>query len=584
MDYQKNIQRVKEQDQNDWNHVHSQLQRVNRKSISVSHPNDEEEKEAEHVSRKVMNGESATINGTGNGINRKGEGAVETTPEFETQLEASKGNGKGLPEDLHQEMGEKMGADFSGVKMHVDSQANSMSENINAKAFTHGQDVYFGRGQFDPVSHQGRSLIAHELVHTVQQSNSGVLRKINRQHIDEITPIDNKLVKRIAQSSDTPIDALARSLYDMCTAIMNNHIVALHDFNNFILAPSEKSTEEQLLEILLGIAKSFFMPFMNEAVSVLFKIWGLAKPDPATTTDEIDFDWKGVIVEGGKSSAESTFDKIKENISAGEGYSVAKFFHDLITSLNTERNEFASKVEFFGQYELAAYNSLPSQTDKDSFRKELSSMVLLLQSEMNSKYSVSNLMKQLALKWIARNRKVTKKGRPKKSGAHIEYVIEQEEGKQIKLEKVTVHGPYADQVEGILDNTTRDGIKQGLNSGIRLDELIVPVHVIFNKETPSSTAEESSQWNSASRWLIMGSVQNASAQDKRKTGPLADDLQLELNALLTGDAICNLPVITKFGEYNEAKEARQEKRHKRREKRLEKNKKSYGYDPDKLDE
>ncbi|HTF05897.1 MAG TPA: DUF4157 domain-containing protein [Bacteroidia bacterium] len=174
----------------DWDEVHNQMLEVQRKgllqkkSLAISDPGDADEKEADEVARKVVSGESAEVHGTGGTVNRKGEGSAETTPEFQAKLESSKGGGQSLDESTSKEMGAKMGADFSGVKIHTGTEANAMSENIQAKAFTHGQDVYFKDGQHNTSSNEGKELLAHELVHTVQQGGEKVQPKIHRQKED----------------------------------------------------------------------------------------------------------------------------------------------------------------------------------------------------------------------------------------------------------------------------------------------------------------------------------------------------------------------------------------------------------------
>ncbi|HTF04535.1 MAG TPA: DUF4157 domain-containing protein [Bacteroidia bacterium] len=174
----------------DWDDVHNQLLDVQQKnavqgkSLDVSEPGDADEKEADEVARKVMGGEPATIHGDGGTINRKGDGATKTTADFQTKLQGSKGSGDPLPEDVQQEMGSKMGTDFSNVKVHSGSEAGNMSESINAKAFAHGQDIYFGKGNYNPQSSAGKELLAHELVHTVQQGEGKVQPKIQRTESD----------------------------------------------------------------------------------------------------------------------------------------------------------------------------------------------------------------------------------------------------------------------------------------------------------------------------------------------------------------------------------------------------------------
>ena len=62
-----------------------------------------------------------------------------------------------------------MGADLSGVRVHTDSEADGIARSVQAKAFTHGSDLYFSRGTYDPSSSSGKHLLAHELTHVVQQ-------------------------------------------------------------------------------------------------------------------------------------------------------------------------------------------------------------------------------------------------------------------------------------------------------------------------------------------------------------------------------------------------------------------------------
>ena len=61
------------------------------------------------------------------------------------------------------------GADFSDVRIHKDTNAVQMSEELNAHAFTHGSDIYFNQSQYKPETTEGKALLAHELTHTIQQ-------------------------------------------------------------------------------------------------------------------------------------------------------------------------------------------------------------------------------------------------------------------------------------------------------------------------------------------------------------------------------------------------------------------------------
>ena len=86
-------------------------------------------------------------------------------PEAEREADrlASAAQGARTPEEVKTRMGERLGADFSGVRFHTDSGAFHTAEDMGARAYATGRDIYFGQGGFDPA------VAAHELVHTVQQ-------------------------------------------------------------------------------------------------------------------------------------------------------------------------------------------------------------------------------------------------------------------------------------------------------------------------------------------------------------------------------------------------------------------------------
>jgi hypothetical protein len=66
----------------------------------------------------------------------------------------------------------RFGCDFSKVRVHSGSVAAALAQSFGASAFTIGNDVVFGSGQFEPATDRGRHLLAHELTHVAQQSDS----------------------------------------------------------------------------------------------------------------------------------------------------------------------------------------------------------------------------------------------------------------------------------------------------------------------------------------------------------------------------------------------------------------------------
>ncbi|NET58188.1 MAG: DUF4157 domain-containing protein [Symploca sp. SIO2E6] len=91
------------------------------------------------------------------------------SPNLEARIQSRRGTGTPLSTSTRAFMEPRFGYDFSGVRVHTDSQAASASSELNAQAFTVGQDVFFGNGHYAPESSSGRQLLAHELVHTLQQ-------------------------------------------------------------------------------------------------------------------------------------------------------------------------------------------------------------------------------------------------------------------------------------------------------------------------------------------------------------------------------------------------------------------------------
>lgn len=90
-----------------------------------------------------------------------------------TQITGAKSAGTPLGDDTRNEMETGFGADFSKVKVHTGTDAERMSEGLNAQAFTHENHIFFNKGKYNPKSKEGKHLLAHELTHTIQQRKNG---------------------------------------------------------------------------------------------------------------------------------------------------------------------------------------------------------------------------------------------------------------------------------------------------------------------------------------------------------------------------------------------------------------------------
>jgi hypothetical protein len=103
-----------------------------------------------------------------------------------------KSPGRSLDAATRSFMEPRFGYDFSDVHIHTDARAAESAEAVGALAYTVGQDVVFGHGQYIPGTQAGRKLLAHELAHTVQQQHTRAAG-IQRHKVEDCNPKDNPL-------------------------------------------------------------------------------------------------------------------------------------------------------------------------------------------------------------------------------------------------------------------------------------------------------------------------------------------------------------------------------------------------------
>ena len=111
---------------------------------------------------------------------RQDSGAGKAPASVSSKIVNSAGSGNALPKKTMHEMSSSFGVDFSGVRVHNDSDAVNMNKELQAQAFTHGSDIYFNQGKYNPENSDGKFLLAHELTHVVQQNSSIQTKAIQR--------------------------------------------------------------------------------------------------------------------------------------------------------------------------------------------------------------------------------------------------------------------------------------------------------------------------------------------------------------------------------------------------------------------
>ncbi|MEU5795381.1 DUF4157 domain-containing protein [Streptomyces sp. NPDC047813] len=82
--------------------------------------------------------------------------------------------GRPLDDSVRGDMEARLGADFSDVRVHTGRAAHESAAAVSAEAYTSGSHIVFREGGYDPSSAVGRTVLAHELTHVVQQRRGPV--------------------------------------------------------------------------------------------------------------------------------------------------------------------------------------------------------------------------------------------------------------------------------------------------------------------------------------------------------------------------------------------------------------------------
>ncbi|MGE6761489.1 DUF4157 domain-containing protein [Corallococcus interemptor] len=97
------------------------------------------------------------------------QGNARASPQHATGDSLSTSTGQPLPDDVRIGMEARFGHDLSRVRIHHDAESRRATEALDAAAFTRGAHIYLGAGHGGPYTRRGMSLLAHEVVHTLQQ-------------------------------------------------------------------------------------------------------------------------------------------------------------------------------------------------------------------------------------------------------------------------------------------------------------------------------------------------------------------------------------------------------------------------------
>jgi hypothetical protein len=140
--------------------------------FALSRPGEPCEKEADKVADQVIAPPAGQAgSGTRPTIGRFGGQAMGSAGEAPGSVNRALAvPGSPIEAGLRRDMEQSLGHDFSRVRVHNDAMAVQSARDVNARAYTLGHDIVFGTSGFQPETHAGRRLIAHELAHVVQQT------------------------------------------------------------------------------------------------------------------------------------------------------------------------------------------------------------------------------------------------------------------------------------------------------------------------------------------------------------------------------------------------------------------------------
>ena len=148
---------------------------------STSHHEQEADRMATRVVKQIHSNASKSANPVGGGqpaqVIRKvmpSPGArgdnLTLSPQVERAIGQEQGHGEPIAEDVRQPLEQAFNADLRGVRIHASPRADRLSRSMGAIAFTKGRDIFFKQGAYQPKSHRGQELLAHEITHVIQQS------------------------------------------------------------------------------------------------------------------------------------------------------------------------------------------------------------------------------------------------------------------------------------------------------------------------------------------------------------------------------------------------------------------------------
>ncbi|MEM9213252.1 MAG: DUF4157 domain-containing protein [Cyanobacteria bacterium P01_F01_bin.150] len=154
----------------------------------------------------------------------------------------------------------RFGTDFSNVRVH---ETPDLANAIQAQAFTHGQDIYFNSGKYNPESSGGKELLAHELTHVVQQKKDLVkMKKKESSKEEQATNIyDDAEYRRLTHAQANLINLFAAKAH--ATIQGWGELRSLHNSNSTLNPESYSKLTQRVRKIQRKLKKSYESLYIN---------------------------------------------------------------------------------------------------------------------------------------------------------------------------------------------------------------------------------------------------------------------------------------------------------------------------------
>jgi hypothetical protein len=270
--------------------------------LKVGRPGDRVEQEADRVADRVMRTPAPNVSAAA--VRHQSSRKCDTRDEGErlSNKPAASEAAAIVPDVLHS-LGQpldvatraffepRFGHDFSRVRVHTGSSAGQSARDLNAQAYTVGHNMVFAAGRFAPGTREGQRLIAHELAHVVQQSDSNRMSASQSRVALGLSTLPTPLIQRKLLVKDKPSPKHIRALFDLLE--WPSGLTLKYDPKSEEVSISAARAEPPSLALRLRLEEIIDDPHQHSELRLGGPRQGVSFgkfPDPGSLIQEIDIE------------------------------------------------------------------------------------------------------------------------------------------------------------------------------------------------------------------------------------------------------------------------------------------------------